>query len=108
MLTRSELILQEVGIHPIVPAQTLQSTPLDNAVALLPLSEVAAANGAGVELPSCSTRMAITVDGTEPEEQIAALKVLTLLRETIRCRLFTGHVVASRVMRPWAKVMAKQ
>jgi hypothetical protein len=69
-------IAQEVGILPIVPAQTLQSTPLDNAVALLPLSEVAAANGAGVELPSCSTRLAITVDGTESEEQIAALKVV--------------------------------
>ena len=67
---------QEVGIHAIVPAQALQETPLDNAVALMPLSEVAAANGAGVELPSCSTRLAVTVDGTESDEQIAALKVV--------------------------------
>ena len=66
---------QEVGIHPLVPAETLRSTPLDNAVALLPLAEVASANGAGVDLPSCSTRMAVTIDGTESDEQIAALKV---------------------------------
>ncbi len=64
-----------MGIHPLVPAETLRSTPLDNAVALLPLAAVASANGAGVELPSCSTRMAVTVDGTESDEQIAALKV---------------------------------
>ena len=67
--------MQEVGIHPLVPAETLRSSPLDNAVALLPLADVASANGAGVELPPCSTRMAVTVDGTESDEQIAALKV---------------------------------
>ena len=73
--TLSPYSMQEVGIHPVVPAEMLRATPLDNAVALLPLSDVAAANGAGVELPSCSTRMAVTVDGTESDEQIAALKV---------------------------------
>ena len=77
---------QEVGIHPLVPAETLQSTPLDNAVALLPLAEVASVNGAGVELPSCSTRMAVTVDGTESDEQIAALKV----RVQLSCRWCDG------------------
>ncbi len=75
---------QEVGIHPLVPAETLRSTPLDNAVALLPLAEVASANGAGVELPPCSTRMAVTVDGTESDEQIAALKVRRLTTSS-RC-----------------------
>lgn len=63
-------MVQEVGVHPIVPVDVLEATPLENAVALLPLSDLA-----DLKLPSSATRYAVTVDGTESDEQIASLKV---------------------------------
>ena len=75
--------MQEVGVHTIVPAAVLEATPLQNAVALLSLSVVAAAaSNGGLKLPSSATRLAVTVDGTESEEQIALLKVRLRLRKT--------------------------
>ena len=62
-------------MHAIVPADVLEATPLENAVALLPLSALAVASNGGLKLPSSATRVAVTVDGTESEEQIAELKV---------------------------------
>lgn len=73
-------------MHAIVPAAVLEATPLPNAVALLPLSAVAAAaSNGGLKLPSSATRLAVTVDGTESEEQIAVLKVRCRLPELSDC-----------------------
>ena len=63
-------------MFPIVPAEVLRQTPLQHAVALMPLAEVASANrNGGLKLPEGAGRLAITVDGTESDDDLACLKV---------------------------------
>lgn len=57
--------LQEVAIHPIVPAEALAETPLTGAVVLKSFKEAIAC---GVE--SESGRAVLSLDGTETEEQL--------------------------------------
>ncbi|CAK0779583.1 hypothetical protein CVIRNUC_004810 [Coccomyxa viridis] len=67
--------LQEVGVHVIAPAQALQTDLLPHAVALLPLREAASAiRSGGVSLPEGAGRFVVSVDGTESEEDVTALK----------------------------------
>lgn len=63
-------------MHVIASAQALQADPLPHAVASFPLKEAAAGmrNG-GVSLPEGAGRFVVSVDGTESEEDITALKV---------------------------------
>lgn len=63
-------------MHIIAPAEELSKNPFRNAVAILPLREAArlASQGETV-LPECASRLAVTVDGTESEEEVGALKV---------------------------------
>ncbi|KAK9828634.1 hypothetical protein WJX72_001221 [[Myrmecia] bisecta] len=72
--------LQEVGVHVIAPKAALEADPLPHAVALVSLKE--AARGP-VQLPQGAGRWAVTIDGTEPEQEIKSLKdseaVLALL-----------------------------
>ena len=71
---------QEVGVHVIAPAAALEADPLQHAVAAFPLSKAAAAvRAGGVRLPEGAGRFAVSVDGTEPEEDVAALRVWFLL-----------------------------
>lgn len=63
-------------MHLIVPAEELARKPWKNAVALFSLAEAAERQlNVDSELPGGAGRFAVTVDGTETEEQIAALKV---------------------------------
>ncbi len=64
--------LQEVGVHVIAPLAALVKDPLPNAVAVVSLRDYAAK---GVTLPEGAARFAITVDGTESEAEVEALKV---------------------------------
>ena len=65
-------------MHVIAPAAALQADPLPHAVASFPLAEAAAALGSGgVALPEGAGRFVVTVDGTESEEDLAALRVRT-------------------------------
>jgi hypothetical protein len=68
---------QEVGVHMIADAEDLEADPLPHAVACYSLSEAAAAlrSGEGVRLPQGAGRFVVSVDGTEPEEDVAALRV---------------------------------
>ena len=69
-------LLQEVGVHVIASAEVLRENPLPHAVASYPLKEAAAAiRGGGVSLPEGAGRFVVSVDGTESEEEITALKV---------------------------------
>ena len=70
------MLEQEVGVHVIAPAAALEADPLPHAVASYTLSEAASAlrNG-GVQLPQGAGRFCVSVDGTEPEEDVAALRV---------------------------------
>ena len=67
---------QDAGVFPIVPAEVLRQNPLEHAVALMPLAEVASAQKSGsLKLPEGAGRMAIHVDGTESDEELACLQV---------------------------------
>jgi len=63
--------LQESNVGMVVPLDLLKETPIDNAVALVPLAEAATA-----EIPECAGRVAYIADGSETDTQIAALKDL--------------------------------
>jgi (E)-4-hydroxy-3-methylbut-2-enyl-diphosphate synthase len=63
--------LQEVGVGVIAPAQELAATPLPNAIALFPLSQVAKGEA---KMPEGAIRMAITVRGDESDAELGALK----------------------------------
>jgi (E)-4-hydroxy-3-methylbut-2-enyl-diphosphate synthase len=65
--------LQEVNVGVIVPADKLEADPLPNAVALMDLEDALAKNGA---LPEGAIRLAVTINGDEDDETIAALKDL--------------------------------
>ena len=68
--------LQEVGVHLIVPHQELASQPWKNAVALYSLKDAVDLQlNVHSTLPGGAGRFAVTVDGTETEEEVAALKV---------------------------------
>ena len=68
-------VTQEVGVHVMAPADVLTQDPLPHAVAVQPLTEVATASqNGGHSLPPGVTRFAVTIDGTESEEQVASLK----------------------------------
>jgi len=63
--------LIEVSMGVIVPAEELEKDPIPNAVALMSLTD---AIGNGAKLPTGAVRVAISVDGTEDEETILAIK----------------------------------
>lgn len=68
--------LQEVGVHLIVPQEELAAKPWKNSVALFALKDAADLHlNINSTLPGGAGRFAVTVDGTETEEQVAALKV---------------------------------
>lgn len=69
-------MVQDAGVFPIVPAEVLRQNPLQHAVALMPLAEVAAAHrNGGLQLPDGAGRLAVRVDGTESDADLACLKV---------------------------------
>lgn len=57
--------MQDVAIHPIVPAAVLQATPLPGAIPLMTLAEAAAAPH--------QSRLVISLNGKESAEEIAKL-----------------------------------
>mmetsp|Transcript_1851 Transcript_1851/g.2853 ORF Transcript_1851/g.2853 Transcript_1851/m.2853 type:complete len:750 (+) Transcript_1851:58-2307(+) len=65
--------LQDVNVGVIVPAESLEKDPLQNAVALMNIEDAIATNG---KLPEGAIRAAITVTGNEDEDTIAAIKTL--------------------------------
>lgn len=67
-------MLQESGVHTIVPIDTLRETPLNGAVAAIDLKDT---EGGVPQLPEGTNRFAVTVDGTESDDLIRSLKVLT-------------------------------
>ena len=76
--------MQEVGVHVIAPAAALEGHPLPNPIALRPLAEAAAAWAEGrTATPSGAARLAVTIDGTENEDVLAALKVPRFFANTL-------------------------
>lgn len=62
----------QVGVHVLAPAAALVADPLPGAIAILPLREAVAATS----LPEGAARLAVEIDGTETEQQLAAVKKL--------------------------------
>jgi len=65
--------MMEVGTGVIVPAEELEKNPLENAVALVSLTEAVASGG---KLPEGAIRLAIEIDGSEDDDVIAKVKDL--------------------------------
>lgn len=60
----------------LAPAEALAADPLPDAVAVMQLAVAASAHRAGgVKLPEDAGRLAVFVDGTESDADLAALKV---------------------------------
>mmetsp|Transcript_19662 Transcript_19662/g.25332 ORF Transcript_19662/g.25332 Transcript_19662/m.25332 type:complete len:751 (-) Transcript_19662:138-2390(-) len=85
--------LIEVSVGVIVPAKELEKDPLPNAVALMSLKDAIANDG---ELPSGAIRLAVSIDGTESDEDIAKVKGLNPLAALLCPSSDLSHLHASR------------
>ena len=85
--------MMEVGTGVIVPAEELKKNPLDNAVALMSLTEAAETNG---QLPDGAIRLAIEIDGTEDDDLIAKVKDLNPMLVMIAIDPSLSQLHASR------------
>ena len=65
--------LQEVGVGVLAPAAALAESPLAGAIAVVPLTELAAADDADALLPEGAARLAVSVRGDEDAAAFAAL-----------------------------------
>eukprot|EP00804_Cyclotella_cryptica_P010998 CCRYP_017502-RA/>CCRYP_017502-RA protein AED:0.02 eAED:0.02 QI:123/1/1/1/1/1/2/167/751 len=65
--------MMEVGTGVIVPAEELEKNKLENAVALMSLTEAIETDG---KLPEGAIRLAVEIDGSEDDEAIAKVKDL--------------------------------
>ncbi|KAJ9507083.1 hypothetical protein QJQ45_004762 [Haematococcus lacustris] len=67
--------LQDVNVHLLVPLAELAAKPLAGAITLCDLSEaVKAHRQGGLKLPEGSTRFAVSIHGTESDEELAMLQ----------------------------------
>mmetsp|Transcript_8626 Transcript_8626/g.24209 ORF Transcript_8626/g.24209 Transcript_8626/m.24209 type:complete len:761 (-) Transcript_8626:191-2473(-) len=73
--------LAEVNMGIVVPAEELEKDPLPNAIALMELTDAIAKDGA---LPAGAVRLAVTIHGTESEDELKKIRdldpALVLLR----------------------------
>lgn len=92
--------LQEVGVHVIAPLAALVKDPLPNAVAVVSLRDYAAK---GVTLPEGAARFAITVDGTESEAEVEALKGSKAVMVLLDVKEGVSRVHASRRFFEWLR-----
>lgn len=90
--------LQEVGVQVLAPAQVLAANPLPDAVAVMQLAVAAsAARSTGkVDLPAGTSRVAVFVDGTESDEDIAALKTIDAVLVLLKTAPGVSRVHSSR------------
>eukprot|EP00522_Entomoneis_paludosa_P011388 CAMPEP_0172451102 /NCGR_PEP_ID=MMETSP1065-20121228/9259_1 /TAXON_ID=265537 /ORGANISM="Amphiprora paludosa, Strain CCMP125" /LENGTH=751 /DNA_ID=CAMNT_0013203005 /DNA_START=90 /DNA_END=2345 /DNA_ORIENTATION=- len=85
--------LIEVSVGVIVPVEELEKDPLPNAVALMTLEQASAKNG---ELPEGAIRFAVSLDGTESEEDLAKIKDLSPMAVLLCPDSGLSHLHASR------------
>ena len=90
--------LQEVGVHVLAPAEVLANDPLPDAVAVMQLAVAASAHrsGGGVELPAGAVRLAVFVDGTESDADLAVLKDLDVAMVLLKTAPGVSRVHSSR------------
>ncbi len=84
-------------MHVMAPANVLAEDPLPQAVAVQPLREVATASrNGGHSLPPGAGRFAVTIDGTETEEEVASLKKSDAVMALLEIAPGVSRVHASR------------
>lgn len=66
--------LQEIGVNILAPAETLKKTPFDGAVPIMQLKLAADSFKSSGKVDGAEGHFAVFVDGTESDEQLAALK----------------------------------
>jgi (E)-4-hydroxy-3-methylbut-2-enyl-diphosphate synthase len=66
--------LQEIGVNILAPAETLKKTPFDGAVPIMQLKLAADSYKSSGKVDGVEGHFAVFVDGTESDEQLAALK----------------------------------
>lgn len=85
--------LIEVSMGVIVPATELEKDPLPNAVALYTLEDAIAKNG---QLPEGATRLAISLNGDEDEEDVKKLKEVNPVVCLLQPKEGISHLHSSR------------
>lgn len=89
--------LQEVGVNVIAPAEVLAQNPLPDAVAVMQLAVAASAHrSGGVKLPEGAGRLAVFIDGTESDEDLATLKDMNAVVALLKVAPGVSRVHASR------------
>lgn len=90
--------LQEVGVHVIAPAAALTANPLPGAVAVRPLREAvsSSSSSSSSSLPEGAARLALEVDGTESEAELAAIGSLDAIVVLLNIADGVSRVHASR------------
>lgn len=89
--------LQEVGVHVLAPAEVLAADPLPDSVAIMQLAVAASAHRAGgVKLPSGAARLAVFVDGSESDADLAALKDIDVAMVLLKTAPGLSRVHSSR------------
>ena len=66
--------LQEVGVNIMAPAEPLKNTPFEGAIPIMQLKVAADAFKSSGKVEGAGDHFAVFVDGTETDEQLAALK----------------------------------
>lgn len=85
--------LQDSSVGVLAPIDELQRKPLPNAVAVAPLKQLA---NEPVLMPEGAARLAVTIDGTETDEEIATLKDMDMVMVLLAMREDVSRVHASR------------
>lgn len=90
--------LQESGMGVLAPVEELEKNPLQNAVAIVPLRDaLARADADGtIPLPDGAGRFAVTLDGTESEEEVKGLKGLDAVMAIFSIKDGVSRLHASR------------
>jgi (E)-4-hydroxy-3-methylbut-2-enyl-diphosphate synthase len=89
--------LQEVGVHVLAPAQALAERPLPDAVAVMQLAVAASAHRAGaLALPEGAARLALFVDGSESDADLALVPALDATLILLKTAPGASRVHASR------------
>ncbi|KAL6776847.1 HDS1 [Auxenochlorella protothecoides x Auxenochlorella symbiontica] len=89
--------LQEVGVHVLAEAEALAASPLPDSVAVISLAAALAARAEGRSpLPAGAVRLALAVDGTEPDADVEAAGGLDATLVLLRVAPGVSRVHASR------------
>jgi (E)-4-hydroxy-3-methylbut-2-enyl-diphosphate synthase len=89
---RSIRRLQEIGCGVLVPEAELKKNPVPNAIAIVSLAQAIAKEA----LPECAERFAVTLNGSESNEDLAKLKDIDAIMLLIQTEKGRSRIHSSR------------